>query len=79
LAAVQAPPGVASDDPFGGTGQPAQLIHLAPSTVEMADVAAGKTSQQIAASVHAVMSTAPSRKSAASMHGEEVTQVGPSG
>lgn len=65
--------GVTNDDPFGGVSQPAQLAHLAPWTVEMAgkifsailtDLAAGKTAQQITATVRAVMVTAPSRLSA---------------
>jgi hypothetical protein len=71
-AAVQAlPNGVTSDDPFGGALQPAQLAHLAPWTVELAgkvfatilaDIAAGKTPNQIAASVRASMASSPAMK-----------------
>jgi hypothetical protein len=67
IAAVQAlPNGVTSDDPFGGTAQPAQMAQLAPWTVELAgkvfaailaDVAAGKSPQHIVASVHAAMAS----------------------
>ena len=63
--------GVTSDDPFGGASQPAQLAHLAPWTVTLAgkvfgvilaDVAAGKSANQIVASVRAVMAAAPTAK-----------------
>jgi hypothetical protein len=74
-AAVEAlPNGVTSDDPFGGTSQPAQLAHLAPWTVELSGkifstiltaVAAGKTAHQIVANVRAVLVSAPGAKSAA--------------
>jgi hypothetical protein len=75
LAAIQAltiP--ITNDDPFSGASQPAQLAHLAPWTVELAgkifsailaDLAAGKQSNQIVASVRAVMATAPAAKAAA--------------
>ena len=67
-AAVNALGQVASDDPFGAGGQPAQLAHLPPSTVEMAgkvfasilaDIAAGRQPNQIVASVRAAMISAP--------------------
>jgi hypothetical protein len=56
--------GVTSDDPFGALGQPAQLAHLAPATLELAgrifsgilrDLAAGKESEQVVANVRAAM------------------------
>jgi len=63
LSAVQnLPNGVTNDDPFGGAGRPAQLAR-APLTVELAgkifaailtDVAAGKSADQIVASVRAL-------------------------
>jgi hypothetical protein len=55
--------GVTNDDPFAGAAQPAQLAHLAPWTVALAgrvfaeilaDIAAGKTANQIVASVRSV-------------------------
>lgn len=63
--------GVVSDDPFGGATHPAQLSHLAPWTVALAgqvfstileDIAAGKSPNQIVASVRAAMAGAPSHK-----------------
>jgi hypothetical protein len=72
IAAVNALSGVTNDDPFGGAGQPAQLTA---ATVEMAgkifaailaDVAAGKTAQQIAASACAILVAAPSTSTRAS-------------
>ena len=63
--------GVTNDDPFTGAAQPAQLAHLAPWTVELAgkvfstilaDIAAGKTANQVTASVRAILATAPSTK-----------------
>jgi hypothetical protein len=72
LAAVQSlPNGVTNDDPFAGAAQPSQLSHLAPWTVALAgkvfeailsDIAAGKEAHQIAASVRAVLVSAPVRK-----------------
>jgi hypothetical protein len=75
LAAVEAlPNGVTTDDPFGGAGQPAQLTHIAPWTVELsgkvfstilAAVSAGKTAHQIVANVRAVLVSAPIAKAGA--------------
>jgi hypothetical protein len=71
-AAVQALADVTSDDPFGGAAHPAQLAHLAPWAVELAgkifatiltDVAAGKTPNQIVASVRAAMVPTPGGRS----------------
>jgi len=69
-AAIQnLPNGVNSDDPFGGAAQPTQLANVAPWTVALAakvfaailaDVAAGKQPEHIAASVRAAM--LPARK-----------------
>ena len=68
------PNGVSSNDPFGGAAQPAQLTHLAPWTVALAgrvfaeilsDIAAGKTANQITASVRAILSSAPNTNAAA--------------
>jgi hypothetical protein len=65
--------GVTTDDPFGGAAQPAQLAHMAPSTVVLAgkifsailaDVATGKPAHQIVASVRAVLGPAPTAKEA---------------
>jgi hypothetical protein len=62
--------GITNDDPFG---QPAQLAHLAAGSIELAakivaailsDVAAGKSAQQMAASIQAVLGTASSSKRA---------------
>ena len=70
LAAAQALPQIANDDPFGGGAQPAQLAHLAPWTVELAgkvfasilaDIAAGKEPHQVVAGVRAAMVSAPRR------------------
>jgi hypothetical protein len=69
--AIQTVLPITSDDPFGAMAQPAQLKHLAPWTVELAgkvfatilaDIAAGKTENQIVASVRAVLVTAPTAK-----------------
>ncbi len=75
IAAVNAlPNGVTSDDPFGGGSQPAQLAHLPPWAVTLAgrvfsailaDVSAGKTANQIVASVRAALVTAPRGRTAA--------------
>jgi len=55
---------ITSDDPFGGLAQPMQTAHLAPRTAELvgrvfaaliADVAAGRQPEQIAASVRAAL------------------------
>ena len=71
LAAAQGLPTIASDDPFGGTAQPAQLAHLPPWSVELAgkvfsailaDIAAGKEPHQIVASVRAAMVGGPGAK-----------------
>jgi hypothetical protein len=68
LAAAGALPSITNDDPFGGATQPQQLAHLAPWTVELAgkvfatilaDVAAGKTPNQMVASVRAALLSAP--------------------
>jgi len=71
--ALQAlPDGVTTDDPFGGATQPPQLAHLAPWTVELAgkvfaailgDLAAGKTANQVVATVRAILVSAPATKS----------------
>jgi hypothetical protein len=73
-AAVQAlSNGISTDDPFGGGAQPAQLAHIAPWTVSLAgkifsailtDVAAGKPTNHIVASVRAAMATPPHAKAA---------------
>jgi hypothetical protein len=66
--AVNGLSGINNDDPFGGHAQPAQLAHLAPWAVAaagkifsviLADVAAGKTANQIVASVRAAMTSVP--------------------
>jgi hypothetical protein len=77
IAAVNSlPNGITSDDPFGGASQPAQLAHLAPWTVEaagkifsviLADLAAGKAANQIAASVRAAMVSLPTTRTHASL------------
>jgi hypothetical protein len=68
LTAVQALPGVTSDDPFGGASQPAQLTHIPPWTVELAgkvfaailsDIVQGKEAHQMNASVRAVLASVP--------------------
>jgi hypothetical protein len=65
--------GITNDDPFGGAGQPAQIAHLAPWSIELAgrifaailsDVAAAKSGQQMVATVQAVLTTAPSSRRA---------------
>jgi hypothetical protein len=67
-AAVNALPPITTDDPFGAVGQPAQLAHLPPWTVEvagkvfasiLADVIAGREPHQIVAGVRAAMVMAP--------------------
>jgi hypothetical protein len=77
-AAVSALPPITTDDPFGGTAQPAQLAHLPPWTVEaagkvfasiLADIVAGKEERQIVAGVRAAMVLTPKyarRRAAAS-------------
>ena len=69
-AAASALPQITSDDPFGGAGQPAQLSHLPPWTVEaagrvfasiLADIVAGREERQIVASVRAAMISTPKR------------------
>src|SRR4029077_9995392 len=64
-AAIQnLPNGVTSDDPFGALGQPIQMTHVAPRSAELvgrvlasmvADLAAGRQSEQIAANIRAAM------------------------
>ncbi len=64
-AAIQnLPNGVTSDDPFGGLANPTQMTHLAPRSAElvgrvmasmMADLAAGRQPEQIAANIRAAM------------------------
>jgi len=71
-AAISALPNdVTNDDPFGGASHPAHLAYLAPWTVELAgkvfasilaDIAAGKETNQIVAGVRAVLVTAPKLK-----------------
>src|SRR5579864_9706917 len=65
------PNGINSDDPFAGAAQPSQLAHLAPWTVDLAgkvfstilaDIAAGKSANQVTASVRAILATAPTAK-----------------
>lgn len=67
-AAASALPQITTDDPFGGVGQPAQLTHLPPWTVEaagkvfasiLADIVAGKEERQIVAGVRAAMIATP--------------------
>ena len=67
-AAASALPQITTDDPFGGTAQPAQLAHLPPWTVEaagkvfasiLADIVAGKEERQIVAGVRAAMVSTP--------------------
>ena len=67
MSAVQTLPGpIASDDPFGGGAQLAQLAHISPETLAIAgrifsaivaDVASGKSHHRIVASVRAAMSS----------------------
>jgi len=74
-AALQAlPNGVNDDDPFAGSGQPAQLANFEPWMVELAgkifgvilaDIAAGKAPHQIVANVRASMISAPNARPAA--------------
>jgi hypothetical protein len=63
--------GITNDDPFGGGSQPAQLAHLAPWAVAaagnifsviLADLAAGKTPNQIVANVRASMVSMPTTR-----------------
>ncbi|MBV8440627.1 MAG: hypothetical protein JO312_08735, partial [Hyphomicrobiales bacterium] len=72
-AAASALPQITSDDPFGGAGQPAQLSHLPPWTVEaagrvfasiLADIVAGREERQIVAGVRAAMVSTPRRAKA---------------
>ncbi len=58
------PNGVTNDDPFNGMTQPAQMTHIAPRSAELvgrifaamvADLAAGRQPEQIAANVRAAM------------------------
>lgn len=58
------PNGITNDDPFNGMSQPAQMTHLSPRSAELvgrifasmvADLAAGRQPEQIAANVRAVM------------------------
>jgi hypothetical protein len=69
--AIQALPNgansIVNDDPFNGLAQPLGMTRVSPMTVELAgkifsailaDVAAGKSPEHIAASVHALMPTA---------------------
>lgn len=58
------PGGVTSDDPFNGLAQPTQMTHLAPQSAELvgrvfasmvADLAAGRHANQIAANVRAAL------------------------
>jgi len=73
-AAVDALGGVTNDDPFNAMPQQAQLTHLAPSVALagkifgsiLADLAAGKSANQITASVRAIMGAAPSASHGAS-------------
>jgi len=74
-AAIQAlPNGVNDDDPFAGSGQPAQLAQFEPWMVELAgkifgvilgDIAAGKAPHQIVANVRASMISEPNARPAA--------------
>lgn len=74
MAAIQALPyGVTSDDPFGGMSQPTSRAHLAPWVAAagqvfgtiLADLAAGRSEQQIVASVRAALASGASAQSAA--------------
>jgi hypothetical protein len=75
IAAVRAlPGGVTSDDPFGGAAHVAQEMPVEPGTVEvagkllsaiLADLSAGKSAQQIAGNVQAMLSAPASYRSAA--------------
>lgn len=58
------PSGVNDDDPFGGLANPLQMSHLSPESAElvgrifatlMADIAAGRSAEQIAANVRGAM------------------------
>ena len=66
IAVQNLPNGITSDDPFGGAAQPAQMTHLSPETLGMAgrifsaivaDVAAGKSHQNIVSSVRRAMTS----------------------
>ena len=70
-AAVSALGQIDGDDPFGAGGQPAQLAHLPPWTVELAgkvfasilaDIAAGREPHQIVAGVRAAMVAGPKHR-----------------
>jgi hypothetical protein len=75
LAAVNAlPGGVTDDDPFGGAHSLAPVAHLTPATAELAgklvsgilaDLAAGKNADEIAARVRAIVASTPSAKASA--------------
>ena len=65
---------ITNDDPFGGLAQPMQMAHLAPRTAELvgrvfaslvADLAAGRQPEQIAANVRSAM--APASRPVAAM------------
>lgn len=67
------PNGVTSDDPFNGLTQPVQMMNLPPQTAELvgklfaaivADVAAARQPEQLAASVRSVLFTQANRKRA---------------
>jgi hypothetical protein len=70
--AIQAlPNGVGNDDPFGAASQQAHLAHLTAPTVALAgtvfaailaDIAAGKSPEQIVESVRAAMAVAPASR-----------------
>jgi hypothetical protein len=56
--------GISNDDPFNGLANPTQMTHLAPQTAELvgrvfasmvADLAAGRSPEQLAANVRAAM------------------------
>ncbi len=67
-AAIQnLPNGVTSDDPFGGLANPTQMAHVAPRSAElvgrvmasmMADLAAGRQPEEIAANIRSAMAPA---------------------
>lgn len=76
-AAIQnLPNGVTSDDPFNGLAQPMQMAHLPSQTAELvgrlihaivADVAAGRQPEQLAASVRSALQTISNRKAPATV------------